>query len=298
VAVVAIRSVLLIVNPASRRGRRALPRALAAFKSAGVACEVHETTAAGHAESIARERAATHDAVFTLGGDGTAMEVLHAMQGRDEPVGILPGGTGNLVARALGTPRRVRAAVRALLAGSVRTVDLAQMPDGRVFAFAAGMGIDSTMVQRTSAGAKRRFGVLAYVLSAVRAALALDGFALTATVDGQRHDFHATAVLLANFGNLFGGLFRVGPAVRENDGMLDLCVFTPSNVGDALRVGWRLLRHDFGTDPAMHFLQGRVVALESDPPRQAQADGELLPGTGVQATVIPGGARLLAPAGR
>ncbi len=293
-----IRRVLLIVNPASRRGRGALPRALAAFRSAGVSCDVHETTASGDAETIARTHAAASDAVFTLGGDGTAMEVLHAMQGRGQPVGILPGGTGNLVARALGTPRRVGPAVRALLRGTVRTIDLAQMPDGRVFAFAAGMGIDSTMVQRTSAAAKRRFGVLAYVVSAVRAALALDAFTLSATVDGARHDFRATAVLLANFGDLFGGLFRVGPGVRENDGMLDLCVFTPSNVGDALRVGWRLLRHDFGTDPAMHFLQGRVVSLESDPPRQAQADGELLPGTGVRATVIPGAARLLAPAGR
>jgi diacylglycerol kinase (ATP) len=226
------------------------------------------------------------------------MEVLRAMQGKDQPVGILPGGTGNLLARALGTPRRVGSAVRALLHGQVRTVDLAQLPDGRVFAFAAGMGIDTTMVQRTSAAAKRRFGVLAYAVSAVRAALSLDVFALAATVDGQRHDFRATSVLLANFGELFGGLIRVGPRVRENDGMLDLCVFTPSNVGDALRVGWRLFRHDFGTDPAMHFLQGRVVSLESDPPRQAQADGELLPGTGVRAAVIPGGAQLLAPAAR
>lgn len=295
---VTIRRVLLVVNPASRRGRRALPSALAAFRAAGVSYDVHETTASGDAASIARARAPARDAVFTLGGDGTAMEVLHAMQGRREPVGILPGGTGNLVARALGTPRRVGPAVRALLRGVVRTVDLAQLADGRVFAFAAGMGIDSTMVLRTSARAKRRFGVLAYVVNAVRAALALDAFALSATVDGTRHDFRATAALLANFGDLFGGLLRVGPSVRENDGMLDLCVFTPANVGDALRVGWRLLRHDFGSDPAMHFMQGRAVALESDPPRQAQADGELLPGTGVRATVIPGGARLLAPAGR
>lgn len=297
-AVVAIRRILLIVNPASRRGRNALPRALKAFHAAGVSCTVLETRASGDAAAIARDSAPDFDAVFTIGGDGTAMEVLHAMLGRPQPVGILPGGTGNLVSRALGIPRRMGPAVRALLRGEVRTVDLAQMPDGRVFAFAAGMGIDSTMVQRTSAAAKRRFGVMAYAVSAVRAALALDGFTLVATVDGQRHHFRATAVLLANFGDLFGGVFRVGPRVRENDGLLDLCVFTPSNVGDALRVGWRLLRHDFETDPAMHFLQGREVALESDPPRQAQADGELLPGTGVRASVVAGGARLLAPVRR
>ncbi len=79
--------------------------------------------------------------------------------------------------------------------------------------------------------------------------------------------------------------------------MLDLCVFSPASVGDALRLGWRLLRHDFGADPSMHFLRGRTFHLETTPRRVTQADGELLPGASLHVTVVPRAARLLVPVG-
>ena len=294
---VAVRRALLIVNPASRRGAAALGAVARAFARAGVACTVARTERSGHAELLARELAATHDAVFTLGGDGTVMEVLHALMTSDRPVGILPGGTGNLVARALGIPMSPRRAVATLLGGRVKTIDLGQLEDGRVFAFAAGIGVDAQMVAMASAESKRRYGVGAYVATGTRAALALDTFTLHATVDGVSHTFEATTVMVANFGAVLGGLIHLGPGIREDDGLLDLCVFSPANVRTALRLGWRMLRHDFGTDPAMHFLRGRTVHLETDPPRVSQADGDLLPWPRLHVTVAPGAARLLVPDG-
>jgi diacylglycerol kinase (ATP) len=295
--VVAVRRALLIVNPASRRGAVSLDAAVHAFASAKVTCDVHATAHRGHAEQLARALGSDYDAVFALGGDGTVMEVLQAMIGGTTPVGVLPGGTGNLVARALGIPMSVARAVPALLAGETTTIDLGQLADGRVFAFAAGIGIDATMVARTSAGAKRRYGVLAYVVTAARAALSLDSFALRATVDGVAHSYRATSVMVANFGSVLGGLIRLGPDIRENDGMLDLCVFSPASARDAFRLGWRLLRNDFGTDPAMHFHRGRTLHLETEPHRDTQADGELLGGSALHVTVAPRAARLLVPPG-
>lgn len=289
--------VMLVVNPGSRRGMSSLGDATRAFARAGVTCDVHATTHAGHAEQLVRAHSAGYDAVFTLGGDGTVMEVLHALQDTPLPVGVLPAGTGNLVARALRIPLSVPKAVRALVAGETAEIDLGRLADGRVFAFAAGVGIDATMVQRTSARAKRRFGVLAYVVSGTRAAVAMEAFALRATVDGVVHEFRATAALVANFGSVLGGLIRLGPDVRENDGMLDLCVFSPASVADALRLGWRLLRHDFRTDPSMHFVRGRTLHLETSPCRATQADGELLAGATLHVTVAPRAARLLVPSG-
>lgn len=293
---VVVRQALLIVNPGSRRGASSLGVATRAFARAGVACDVHATTHAGHAEQLARAHGAQYDAVFTLGGDGTVMEVLQALQGSGTPVGVLPAGTGNLVARALRIPLSIPRAVTTLAAGETVAIDLGRLDDGRVFAFAAGVGIDATMVQRTSARAKRRFGVLAYVVSGTRAALSMEAFALRATVDGVAHDFRATAALVANFGSVLGGLIRLGPEIRENDGMLDLCVFSPASVVDALRLGWRLVRHDFGADPSMHFLRGRTMHLETSPRRAMQADGELLAGATLHVTVAPQAARLLVPA--
>ncbi len=293
--VVSVRRVLLVVNPASRAGARFERRALEAFAGCGVRCESQRTTHPGHAGEIAAQRGAEFDAVFTLGGDGTVMEVLAALAHSPVPTGILPGGTGNLVARALSIPMSVPRAVVALSTGATAQVDLGRLSDGRVFAFAAGVGVDATMVGRTSSRSKRWFGVASYVATAVRASLALDAFTVHATVDGESFRFRATAVQVANFGSVLHGLLRLGPDISENDGLLDLCVFSPANLSDALRIGWRIVRNDFGTDPAMHFVRGKHIQVDTDPPRPAQADGELLGQTRLDITVAPGAARLLLP---
>lgn len=293
---VIVRRALLIVNPVSRRAARQLAPALAAFAAAGVACTPFLTTHAGHARELATAHSPGADAVFTLGGDGTAMEVLDALADTALPVGVLPGGTGNLIARALATPLRIGRAVGALVAGEVRAIDLARLADGRRFAFAAGVGIDATMVATTTTAAKRRFGVGAYVRTGVAATVAHDVFTVRATVDGTSYEFRAAAALIANFGAALGGLLTLGPGIRPDDGMLDLCVFSPADVRDAIRIGWRIVRRDFAPDSAMHYLQGRSILLETDPPRVAQADGELLGSAPLDVRVEPGAALLLAPA--
>ncbi|MEP7380248.1 MAG: diacylglycerol kinase family protein [Gemmatimonadota bacterium] len=295
---VAVRRILLIVNPASRRGLRSLAAARRAFARAEIRCDEHLTTGAGDAEQVARRFGPGYDAVFSLGGDGTVMEVVQGLYGTGTPVGILAGGTGNLVARALGIPMSVGRAVRLLLAGATSAIDLGALGEGRVFAFAAGVGIDASMVAQTTAAAKRRFGVLAYVATAVRATLALDRFVLHATVDDVTHTYSATSALVANFGSVLGGWIRLGPGIQENDGMLDLCVFSPATARDAFRVGWRLLRRDFRSDPSMHFHKGRTLLLRTEPARAVQADGELLPGCTLQVTVAPRAARMLVPSAR
>src|SRR5678815_6006793 len=98
-----IKKVLLIVNPASRRGARVRHKAEDAFQKAGVTLDVMETKAPGHGSELAAAHGSKYDAVFTLGGDGTAIEVIGALAHIGPPVGVLPGGTGNIVARTLGT---------------------------------------------------------------------------------------------------------------------------------------------------------------------------------------------------
>jgi diacylglycerol kinase (ATP) len=292
---VSVARVLLIVNPASRRGFRHHPEATRAFAAAGVACEVVFTTHPGHAALIAAGHDQTYDAVFTLGGDGTVMEVLGAVACTGMPVGVLPGGTGNLTARALGITPNIGRAVRQLVTGKRRQVDLGTLADGRYFAFAAGIGIDAAMVAGTTSEAKRLLGVLAYVRTATRASLAVDAFDVRAIVDGADHRFRATAVLIANFGSVLNGFLQLGPEIRPDDGMLDLCVFCPENVTDALRMGWRIARKRYADDPAMHFLKGRHIRIETDPARPAQADGELMGTTPVDVRVAPLAACFLVP---
>src|SRR4029453_8366580 len=123
------------------------------------------------AGEVAGARATDFDVVFALGGDGTVMEVAGALAGTGRPIGVLAGGTGNLLARALGIPLRIRDAVPALIKGKELLIDLGRLDSGRRFAIAAGVGIDAQMVAETPSWLKRRLGVVAYTIMGTRATL-------------------------------------------------------------------------------------------------------------------------------
>ncbi len=289
-----MRTLPLIVNPAARGGRSAEARAVAALHAAGVTAEIHRTTAAGDA---ARFASALRDVqqVLVLGGDGTVMEVVGALVGREVAVGILPGGTGNQLARHLGIPLDVGRAAKAVVQAATTTMDLGRLGDGRYFSLTAGFGLDAAMIAGASARAKRRFGVGAYVWSAARALPAMQRFRLRAVVDGERFEYEAALAMVANVGSVMDGRFGLGPDISPADAALDLCVLSPRGIGDGVGLAWRMARRDFRADARMQFRRGRHIRLEALDPVPAQADGELLPTPILEATVVPAAARLLAP---
>ncbi len=286
---------LLVANPAARRARRRLAAAARALGARGARVDVVTTERPGHAAQIAAERAGNYQAVFTLGGDGTAMEVVGALAGRGIPIGILPGGTGNLVARALGIPIATRRAATALLKGEVADVDLGRLASGRCFAFSWGVGVDARMIRDTPPIWKRRLGIIAYAFVALRASLRNVTFRVRATVDGDTVERDATAVMVANFGAVLSDLIVLGPGIARDDGKLDLCVFSPTSAWEALGIAWRLLRKDFRPHRAVVYRSGRRFQIECYPPQDAQADGELVGMTPVEIEVYPRAARLLLP---
>jgi diacylglycerol kinase (ATP) len=294
-----IERALLIANPAARRAARVRGTAVAAFERAGVRCNVVLTEHPGHAAELARERYRDYDAVFALGGDGTAMEIAGALVGTGIPLGILAGGTGNLLARAVGIPLDVERAVSTLLAGDRRRIDLGRLPGGRFFAVAAGVGIDARMVRDTPAWMKRRLGVLAYAITATRAAFAAvirrDFFRVRLTVDGTVYDRQAAAAMIANFGAILHDRITFGPGIQSDDGILDACVYSPRSLRDALRIMWRLLRRDFRSDDCILYRSGRHIRLDTDPRHEVQADGELVGVTPIEVEVVPLAALFLVP---
>ena len=289
------RRVLLIVNPASRRGATLQTIALDAFRARGVRCDAVVTEEPGHGAELAGRLAREYDAVFALGGDGTAVEVLGATTGLGVPTGILAGGTGNLLARTLGIPLDVRRAIGVLLGAEPAAIDLGVLGDGRRFAFSAGLGLDVRMIEGAPARLKRRLGVLAYVLSAGRAVLRRDDFAVRVTVDGVVYERVAAAVMIANFGAVLNDFLQLGPEIRSDDGVLDLCVFSPSTFRDSLRVLRRLHGKDFRSDPSMLYVPGKHFLVETDQPRTAQADGEIIGRTPIEIRVDPRAALILVP---
>jgi YegS/Rv2252/BmrU family lipid kinase len=276
---------------------RARKKALQSFARQGVTCDELATEAPGHATELVRARGAQYDAIFTLGGDGTAMEVITALadEADSPPVGILPGGTGNVLVRSLGIPMRVQEAVPALLHGDEARIDLGRLQDGRHFAIGLGVGLDEAMIAGASPMMKQRIGVIAYVWSATKAVMRMQNFQVRLTVDGKLYERQAASVLIANLGSVLGGLVSLGDGILRDDGELHACVYSPRNMWEAIRIFARMIRGTAHLDPQTFYVAGRSFRLETDPPRRAQADGELLEMTPLDITVRPLAAKLLIP---
>ncbi len=294
-----IARAIIIANPASRKGKQLAKRAHALLAARSIVCDVVFTERAGHAAELAALHGQNYDVVFALGGDGTVMEIAGALAGTDTPVGVLAAGTGNLLARALGIPLSMRRAVPALLHGDSLLIDLGRFESGRRFAVAAGVGIDASMVAETPGWLKRRLGVAAYAMmgtrAALRAVLRRQYFHARVTIDGVQHERQAAAVMIANFGAVLGNRITLGPDIRTDDGLLDACVFSPRTLLDALRIMWRLMTRNFTSDPCMLYQQGSTIRVETTPPMQWQADGEMMGITPFTAVVEPLAVRILIP---
>lgn len=290
-----IDRVLLIVNPGSRRAARLQHKAIKAFERARVECDVMATEAPGHATTLAKTHAHKYSAVFTLGGDGTVMEVLSALAHQGTPVGVLAGGTANVVARTLGIPLNPLRAVPRLLSGDQARLDLGRLGDGRRFAIGVGVGLDATMIAEAPARLKKRFGFMAYVIGGYKAVLRNQKFMLRLTVDGHQYERFASAVLIANFGAVLSNLIAFGDGILHDDGLLTACVFSPANLWDALRILWRMIRKDFRDDHCLFYKSGRDFRVETFPSMPAQADGELLHGTPLAVSVDPLAGTVLIP---
>lgn len=164
----------LIFNPTATMTNAGVRDALAGMLGSEVELSVVGTRARLHAPDLARQAVADGvDAVFVLGGDGTTNEVLQGLAGTDVPLGLLPGGGTNVLARALGLPRDARAAATLQLehlhAGVDHRLGLGEV-NGRLFGFQAGVGLDAAIVRRVEAhpGMKRALRQLAFVLLGLR----------------------------------------------------------------------------------------------------------------------------------
>lgn len=293
---------LLIVNPAARRAARIVSIARRAFESAGAAVEEIWTERSGHAAEIASAHAGHVRAVIVLGGDGTLKEVAGALAHSGRPVGILPGGTGNLVARSLGIPMEAAGAVRVVLKGVPAPTDLGRVRGHGTaphwFAFSASVGVDVRMLARTWPRAKRWFGPLAYATTALSEVIEFTTFRARVSIDDETLERDAAEVMIANIGSVLNDLLVLGPHIRSNDGRLDLCLYSPANSRQAIGVLWRMARQRFDAPDRLLFRAGRVFRVDCDPPQLVQADGELVGTTPFDVEIDEGAAMFLVPRGR
>jgi YegS/Rv2252/BmrU family lipid kinase len=288
------RRIVVVVNPATRRGNRWLLAAIRDAAPPEVELDVCPTAAAGEAIALARARSVGAAAVVAVGGDGTVADVATGILGQDVPLGIIPAGSTNITARELGIPPDPRHAAR-LLFGPHRLVaiDVGRC-DRRCFLHIGGAGLDSRVFAGTSPALKRRVGWLAY-LPAAAAALRLPPARFAITTDHEHLEVVAPLVLVANGGSVIAPALRLHPDIRSDDGWLDVLVFTATTPPAIARTLAHFVTLGLENSPHLIRMRTRRVELRASPPLPVELDGDLIGDTPATFVVLPQAIRVIAP---
>jgi YegS/Rv2252/BmrU family lipid kinase len=269
----ALRRAALIYNPRSGRQRhgQVLDALLATLRGAEFAVEPIATAFPGQATELARERSRQVEAVFAFGGDGTAREVAAGLLGGTAALGILPGGTANVLAKALGIPPDPLAAASLLARLPARPFDVG-LAGGSPFLMMVSAGLDAALLAALDTRLKWRFG---------RAALAWQGLRewwrypyppLEVIADGERLD--ASFACVSNI-PYYAGRFRLAPDAQPDDGWLELVLFRGSGRAATLSFVRDLLLSTHVRRRDVEIRRVREVLLGGPAGAHAQVDGDL-----------------------
>jgi len=255
----------------------------------------HETSA-DEDERASREAAASHPALIVVaGGDGTVRTVAEHI--RQIPLGVVPLGSGNLLARNLGLPLNdFPEALRIAFHGANHRIDLASAEladaDGRVtrsvYVVMAGIGLDARMASDTNSAMKKRVGWLAYADPILRSVFSGERFSVSYSLDGgRRRTVRAHTMIVGNCGTLTAGILLL-PDATPDDGLLDIVALNPAGFLGWASVGYRLvlngllhrsrgarllLRAAPGVS-AIRYGQARVILARFNRPQAIELDGD------------------------
>jgi YegS/Rv2252/BmrU family lipid kinase len=289
---------LLITNPAAARtDARAVTTIRETLRGGGWDVEVLATLGPRDAHRFAAEaRDQKFDVLVCYGGDGTAMQIAAAIVGTGIPLGLVPGGTGNLLAGNLRLPRNAAKAARALLTARPHAIDLgvAERADGaHYFAVASGTGFDAELMAATSAAAKRRWKFGAYVARAIAKLGEVRSVRHRITVDGAAHEVDAAMLLVLNCGELIPPFVRVRKDIVPDDGWLDVVALHADGIAQSVSAVWDLFRGSKNGAGRVWWGRGRMIQVESAQPRPVQLDGEVVGDTPFETRLLPGALTVL-----
>lgn len=296
------RLATVVVNASSGGGRagKILPQVARHLREGLRTSELHIVASSSFEEARDLTRSAAlaarpGDCVIVMGGDGMAHLGLNACAHTDATLGLIPAGTGNDFARAIGIPRSVPDAVRTIVEGHERTIDLNRLDSaaGRRYVGAVVSSGYDARVNRATNDVRLRFGALSYGIVALKELSHFEPLTYRLTIDGTRRELEAMLVGVCNTG-VFGGGMKISPHADPADGLLDVTIVHKATRGKLLRLLPTIYTGGFLNDPCVEVLRAEAVRLDGDD-LFLMGDGEELGSVPATVSCAPGALTVFVP---
>jgi len=303
-----VQSADLIYNPNAGRFPSAIlaERAAEVLRANGWNIRLLRTRDGGHVTQLARKAAEDgKDALFVVGGDGTVNLAVRGLAGSNTALGVLPGGTANVLAQEMGLPgltwtrwMALEESARRLADATIHTVDIGQCAD-TAFLMWAGVGLDAFAIHyiEPRPRTEKLFANVTYAASTAYHASIWHGINLKVTADNLHISGHYLLALISNIHLYAGGLANISPSALLDDGVMDLWMFEGETLGDTIQVALDLFAGRHVNSDRVRHVEFKHLYLESDSQLYVQVDAEPLRyrGKSIEIQVISSGLKLLVP---
>jgi diacylglycerol kinase (ATP) len=284
---------LLVLNAHSRMGAKAGAQVTSALEAAGLSVDVRACRSPDDLSPLISHAADTAECVILGGGDGTLNAALPGLIVTKLPLGIIPLGTANDLARTLAIPSDLTEAAQVIAAGNLRAVDVGEVNGYPYFNVASvGFGVDLT--RALTRDAKRRWGKLGYLVAAFRVLRRMRPFHATIKIGDTVHITRTVHLAVGN-GRHYGGGMTLSEDAAIDDNRLDVYSLEVSSAFGLIKLLPSLRSGRHGRWAEVETMAGQEVMVETSRPRSVNADGEIKTRTPAHFRVLKSAVRVYAP---
>ncbi len=269
------KNILVIYNPISGKTQSSVRKKIHnALARHGFSAMFVETSAEGDYSALAMNE---YDLILVAGGDGTLNAVFSEIivQKWRGKAGIIPTGSANLLAGALGVPKHIKHSVDfALTSYSSTKIDAFEINKKHYAFVALGIGYDAVVMALTRRELKRRFGFLAYWLGMIQGLVRFREANFSLNVDGKRINRHAKTLFIMNVGRFFN--LELAPGLSPNDGRAELAIVRPVSLFDLLKLFFGLVSKRFFVEGRLEYMSCKRLKVSYKKNVPVQIDGEVV----------------------
>jgi YegS/Rv2252/BmrU family lipid kinase len=284
---------LVVVNSNASRVTQTLGGAIVALVAGDFALDIRPSGDREALGELIGTAAADVDAIVIAGGDGTINSALPSLIEAGKPVGILPLGTANDLARTLGIPAGPTEAAEVIIAGRRKKIDVGRVNDVH-FVNVASIGLSVEIAERQDPELKRQLGALSYVAAALTTIGQATLFAATIQCGDRREKINAYQIAVGN-GVFYGGGMKIAADAAIDNGVLDIYAIKTASIPDLVAMAPAFVEGRHGGREAVTTFRGETARIETARPMPVNTDGEVTTRTPADFSVLRGALEVFAP---